>query len=62
MVFVGITKKFVIAENRNQLENRIKRVIKNMKLQEPEIFKNLFKNRKEKIIHANKYGLETMTN
>ena len=53
MVFVGITKKFVIAENRNQLENRIKRVIKNMKLQEPEIFKNLFKNRKEKIIHAN---------
>ena len=36
--------------------------VKNIKESEPEIFRNLFLNLKEKIAHANKYGLETLTN
>ena len=50
------------AETRTQLENKIRRTVKNIKESEPEIFRNLFLNLKEKIAHANKYGLETLTN
>ena len=40
------------SENRAQLENKIRRVIKNIKDQEPEIFQNLFLNLKQKIVYA----------
>ena len=65
--FFGILKQRVYegnwkAETRTQLENRIRRTVKNIKESEPEIFRNLFLNLKEKIAHANKYGLETLTN
>ena len=50
------------AENRAQLENKIRRVIKNIKDQEPEIFQNLFLNLKQKIVYAEKNGLQTLTN
>ena len=43
---------------RNQsVESKIRRVMKNIKEQEPEIFQKLFRNLLEKIVHANKYGL-----
>ena len=48
---------------RNQsAESKIRRVMKNIKEQEPEIFQKLFRNLLEKIVHANKYGLHTLTN
>ena len=65
--FFGILKQMVYAknwkaENRAQLENKIRRVIKNIKDQEPEIFQNLFLNLKQKIVYAEKNGLQTLTN
>ena len=66
-IFFGILKQRVYAknwkaENRAQLENKIRRVIKNIKDQEPEIFQNLFLNLKQKIVYAEKNGLQTLTN
>ena len=65
--FFGILKQRVYAknwkaENRAQLENKIRRVIKNIKDQEPEIFQNLFLNLKQKIVYAEENSLQTLTN
>ena len=59
--FFGILKQRVYAKNW-KAENKIRRVIKNIKDQEPEIFQNLFLNLKQKIVYAEKNGLQTLTN
>ena len=50
------------AENLAQLEGRIKRCIKKIQEDQPEIFQKLFSNLKSKIHDARIYGLQNIHN
>ena len=48
------------AENRSQLEGKIRREITKIQLTEPEIFQKLFANLKKKIAYVKNHGLQIL--
>ena len=65
--FFGIIKQKIYqnnwkAENRSQLEGKIRREITKIQQTEPEIFQKLFSNLKTKIAYAKKHGPQNVKN